>query len=406
LYFNGDDSQGLSYEKEVKANGVTEHKHYLSAGGIVFAMQVTRNLSLVAAANPATANTSLASLRYLHHDHLGSVAAVTDGTTGTVIERLAFDPWGKRRNVNGQADVTDALVGQTTDRGYTEHEHLDEMGLIHMNGRVYDPLVGRMMSADPTIPNPYGLQSFNRYAYVYNNPLKLVDPSGFEPWGSSGGGSTQTNSAGNGTANNTYKGETGIACSSCGSGTQGNAVRGPGVATQSKPPPASAKPPVKVVVAGVAVAAQMPVDYPVIQVVKDLLNKVGNLFRANPVAVAVAVGSITFHGGLNSNEQTMLDNTRALNVKADDAKGANSEGRTRGLPPEGITPPAGEVKEGPASRPSEQDKGGKSLWDSGGGEWRYSPEDKWHNPHWDYNPHDKHSSPWQNVPIDQLPPRK
>lgn len=78
-----------------------------------------------------------------------------------------------------------------------------------------------------------------------------------------------------------------------------------------------------------------------------------------------------------------------------------------GYPPEGVAPPAeGEVKPGPASRPSERGKGGQSLWDDKGGEWRYSPEDKWHNPHWDYNPHYKPSSPWQNVPIGPLPPRK
>jgi RHS repeat-associated protein len=75
--------------------------------------------------------------------------------------------------------VTDALVGQTTDRGYTEHEHLYEMGIIHMNGRVYDPLVGRMMSADPFIQAPGSLQSYNRYSYVMNNPLNLTDPSGY-----------------------------------------------------------------------------------------------------------------------------------------------------------------------------------------------------------------------------------
>jgi hypothetical protein len=89
--------------------------------------------------------------------------------------------------------------------------------------------------------------------------------------------------------------------------------------------------------------------------------------------------------------------------------GADSEGgeRIRGLPPEGVAQPVeGEVKPGPASRPSERDKGGQSLWDDKRGEWRYSPEDKWHNPHWDYNPHDKPSSPWQNVPIGPLPPRK
>ena len=141
---------------------------------MVFALQVTRvpNVvggNLAAGAPSVPGSTQSASLRYLHHDHLGSVAAITDGTTGQVIERLAFDPWGKRRNTNGQADTTDSLTGLTTDRGYTEHEHLDEMGIIHMNGRVYDPLVGRMMSADPFIQAPGSLQSYNRYAYVMNN---------------------------------------------------------------------------------------------------------------------------------------------------------------------------------------------------------------------------------------------
>jgi hypothetical protein len=79
----------------------------------------------------------------------------------------------------------------------------------------------------------------------------------------------------------------------------------------------------------------------------------------------------------------------------------------RGLPPEGINPPTdGQCKPGPASRPSERDKGGQSLWDPTGGEWRWSPGDKWHNPHWDQNPHDRPSSPWVNVPHGGLPPVK
>jgi RHS repeat-associated protein len=81
----------------------------------------------------------------------------------------------------------------------------------------------------------------------------------------------------------------------------------------------------------------------------------------------------------------------------------------RGLPPAGIKPPipeADQCKPGPASRPSEREKGGKSLWDPNGGEWRYFPGDKWHNPHWDYNPHSIPSSPWQNIPIGGLPPVK
>jgi RHS repeat-associated protein len=123
-------------------------------------------------------STQTTSLRYFHHDQLGSVTAVSN-ELGAVIERLAYDPWGKRRNINGLSDVTDSLVGLTTDRGFTEHEHLDEMGIIHMNGRIYDPLIGRFMSADPFIQAPSMLQSYNRYAYVMNNPLSLTDPSGY-----------------------------------------------------------------------------------------------------------------------------------------------------------------------------------------------------------------------------------
>jgi len=79
----------------------------------------------------------------------------------------------------------------------------------------------------------------------------------------------------------------------------------------------------------------------------------------------------------------------------------------RGLPPKGIEPPTdGQCKPGPASRPSERDKGGQSLWDPDGSEWRWFPGDKWHNPHWDHNPHDAPSSPWVNLPHGGLPPVK
>lgn len=66
-------------------------------------------------------------------------------------------------------------------RGYTGHEHLD-FGLIHMNGRVYDPRWGRFLQADPIIQSPYDLQNYNRYSYVMNNPLSFTDPTGFSPW--------------------------------------------------------------------------------------------------------------------------------------------------------------------------------------------------------------------------------
>jgi|GEM_PF-2750097 len=83
--------------------------------------------------------------------------------------------------------------------------------------------------------------------------------------------------------------------------------------------------------------------------------------------------------------------------------------RVRGLPPQDVIPPVrnpSKLRLDDASRPSEVAKGGKSLWDEQGGEWRYSPGDKWHNPHWDYNDHGTPNSQWQNVSINNLPPRK
>jgi RHS repeat-associated protein len=184
-YLNGEDSQGLSYEKEVKANGTTEHKHYVNAGGITFALYVKREGNLNG--KPAT------SISYFHQDHLGSIAAITN-EAGAEVERMAFDPWGKRRFPNGTADTLDAIWGVSTDRGYTMHEHLDEMGVIHMNGRVFDPLIGRFMSADPHIQAPGNLQSYTRYAYVWNNPLRYTDPRGY--YVTSSDGSTVTSGDG------------------------------------------------------------------------------------------------------------------------------------------------------------------------------------------------------------------
>ena len=114
-------------------------------------------------------------------DHLGSLTAVLD-KTGNVLEKLSYDAWGKRRNLNGSGinlSVLYAFKPQFSERGYTAHKHIDSMGLIHMNGRVYDPVIARFLSADPIIQAPSNLQSLNRYSYVINNPLSYTDPSGY-----------------------------------------------------------------------------------------------------------------------------------------------------------------------------------------------------------------------------------
>jgi RHS repeat-associated protein len=69
-----------------------------------------------------------------------------------------------------------------TPRGYTGHESVDHADIIHMNGRIYDSTLGRFLQADPLIQAPDNSQSYNRYAYVFNNPLKYTDPSGYSAW--------------------------------------------------------------------------------------------------------------------------------------------------------------------------------------------------------------------------------
>ena len=95
---------------------------------------------------------------------------------------MSYEAFGKRRSGDWRAASaisTGLVLPKFTNRGYTGHEHVDEMGLIHMNGRVYDPELGRFLSADPNIQAPHNTQSYNRYAYVMNNPLKYTDPSGY-----------------------------------------------------------------------------------------------------------------------------------------------------------------------------------------------------------------------------------
>jgi RHS repeat-associated protein len=70
-------------------------------------------------------------------------------------------------------------IGNTTRRGFTFQEHLDNIGLVHMNGRVYDPTIVRFLSADPFVMQLFATQGLNRYSYVSNNPLSYFDPTGF-----------------------------------------------------------------------------------------------------------------------------------------------------------------------------------------------------------------------------------
>ena len=114
---------------------------------------------------------------YTANDHLGSICALVHND-GTVAQAYSYDAWGTRRDpltwINYSGNWPECII----DRGYTGHEHLDMFRLINMNGRMYDPIVGRFLSTDAFVQAPGFTQSYNRYSYCLNNPLMYTDPSG------------------------------------------------------------------------------------------------------------------------------------------------------------------------------------------------------------------------------------
>ncbi len=128
--------------------------------------------------SPATGQSQY---RYTAKDHLGSIHSISD-EAGVKIQENHFGPWGARRQSDWRTNLTGAALvyaNEFTPRGFTGHEHADGFGVIQMNGRVYDPRLGRFLQADPFVQAPRNAQNLNRYSYVLNNPLSYTDPSGF-----------------------------------------------------------------------------------------------------------------------------------------------------------------------------------------------------------------------------------
>ena len=115
----------------------------------------------------------------IHTDRLGSLDVITNSAR-LAANDLRFDAWGLRTDGTAAASLL-------TPRGYTGHELDSDSGLINMNARLYDPLLGRFVSADTVLPDPFDLQSLNRYSYVLNNPFRYVDPTGHEYIGTQNG---------------------------------------------------------------------------------------------------------------------------------------------------------------------------------------------------------------------------
>jgi RHS repeat-associated protein len=116
-------------------------------------------------------------LLYAFTDRFGNLVMLVDGDKN-IVERLAYDPWGARRNPTDwtKPDTASHILS----RGYSMHEHLDRLGLINMNARVYEPATCSFLSPDPLIADEGNWLNYNRYLYCLGNPVKFADPTGMQ----------------------------------------------------------------------------------------------------------------------------------------------------------------------------------------------------------------------------------
>ena len=130
---------------------------------------------------------------YASTDNLGSINLLVK-EDGTIASDLSYDAWGRQRNAQDWT-YNNVVSSTITDRGFTFHENMTAFNLINMNGRAYDPMIGQFLSPDPFVQSPDNSQSYNRFSYCMNNPLKFTDPSGYLV---TGGVSHQYTDPGNG----------------------------------------------------------------------------------------------------------------------------------------------------------------------------------------------------------------
>lgn len=152
---------GGLYEEKCKDGKSLEHVSYIYALDRPIAMVVDTQTD---------SNTY-----FFSYDNIGSIVRIINADRSKW-QDLDYDAWGRRRDPRTLAyNVWDIK----NDHGFTGHEHIDLFDMVNMNGRIYDPVVGRFLTPDPFVQAPNFTQSLNRYAYCLNNPLSLVDPSGY-----------------------------------------------------------------------------------------------------------------------------------------------------------------------------------------------------------------------------------
>ena len=154
---------GGLYERHARTDGSVDHTWTIQAPEAV-AIKVQKKVS--------GGNTTTKTL-YPILDRLGSPIVTVD-EAGAVVQSQLFDAWGKLEGAEGgEAERPKVNLG------YTGHTAEDVYGIIDMGGRQYDPALGRFLQPDIVIQAPENMQSFNRYTYVFNNPFRYIDPSGY-----------------------------------------------------------------------------------------------------------------------------------------------------------------------------------------------------------------------------------
>lgn len=180
------DVGGNRYKREDIGAGITGTRRTLTIGNLEVITEngATKTRRYVAGVLLQESVGATVTNKYLFTDHLGSLLRVTSDT-GSVSEGMDFGAFGERRGYTDPRQYNIPAPASTT-KGFTGHEMVDGFDVVHMNGRVYDSKLGRFLQADPIIQDPSNGQNFNRYTYVWNNPLAFTDPSGYmslRQWG-------------------------------------------------------------------------------------------------------------------------------------------------------------------------------------------------------------------------------
>ncbi len=329
-------------------------------------------------------------LFYLHSDHLGSTSAMSNSSGQLVGEVTRYYPFGDYRSGGPNA---------ITDRGFTGQKENMDLGLYYYNARYYVPYLNRFISADTIVPDPSNLQSFNRYAYALNNPVRYRDPSGhcvvlINDYGESCYNES-VNHFKQGTAfQNKY--EVAIA-NYIMSGNESDLA----TLSELQSVTFADKFIIRMSEAAYSHVAGDGSVAAIDQAVSGL--QAATLTAAGMATDKIATGALTrlWNAGANlwNRGKSWFNDTfqgqspeKALTTTPSIAPGSQEH-----------HPPG--WNENWEWRGSSSRGQGMRWWDTEGGEWRWHPADKWHpSGHWDYNPWRTWNDAWQNIPETRISP--